>query len=97
LLRPAAVGPREDHAGTVSLRSLLSPLSSYAPTVRTIGSSAGLVMVPACGPELPAATTTTMPCCHSRWTAWLSGSTAGSCVLSVPHDRFSTRMPYWSA
>jgi hypothetical protein len=29
--------------------------------------------------------------------AWLSGSTAGSWVLSVPQDRLSTRMPYWSA
>src|SRR5579859_6038075 len=89
LVTPAAVGPREDQAATLSA---VGERSSYAPTVRTMGSSAGLVIDPGVGPALPAATTTTMPSSQRRSTAALSGSVVGSWDDDVPHERLSTLM-----
>ena len=69
LATPCLVGPTEDQLTVSSSERLAVPLSLKPPTVRTMGSSAGFMMVPALGPLLPAATTTVMPCFHSRCTA----------------------------
>ena len=69
LATPCAVGPRDDHDGTLSSeRSVFCP-SLNAPAVTITGSSPGFITVPADGPLLPAATTTTIPCRHSLSTA----------------------------
>ncbi len=69
LATPSCVGPRlEKLAAASSVRSMLDRLFA-APTVITKGSSAGLAMVPASGPLLPAATTTRMPETHACSTA----------------------------
>src|SRR3954454_20284447 len=85
--RPCAVGPRDDQLVIWSLVTVESFLSLMAPTVSTIGSSAGFVIVDWYGPLLPAATTTTMPLLQRRSTAKLRGSSAGSCVDDTPHER----------
>src|ERR1700730_581203 len=89
LVTPAAVGPREDQAATLSA---VGERSSYAPTVRTMGSSAGLVIAPGTGPAFPAATTTTTPSSQRRSTATSSGSVVGSWEDGVPHERLRTLM-----
>src|SRR4051795_7553061 len=61
----AAVGPRPVKFGRTSSFSPLVPLSSIAPTVTTNGASAGLLIVPADGPRLEAATLTTTPACQA--------------------------------
>src|SRR2546423_1006353 len=70
----AAVGPTPEKAARESSLLLTVVWSSEAPTVITIGSSAGLAIVPAALPWLPEATTTTMPEFHTRSTAKSSGS-----------------------
>src|SRR3954452_10452768 len=61
----AAVGPRPVKFDSTSSPRPLLPLSSIAPTVMTNGSSAGLLIVPAAGPRLEAATLTTTPACQA--------------------------------
>jgi hypothetical protein len=65
----AAVGPRLEKLGNWSSPRPRVPWSSIAPTVMTQGSSPGLEMVPALGPRLLAATTTTIPESHAFSTA----------------------------
>ncbi len=49
-------------------------LSVMAPTVITYGLFPGTPTVWGPGPPLPAETTTTIPACQARMTAWLRGS-----------------------
>src|SRR5205814_1409796 len=74
---PSTVVPYDEKAATASSAILAVPLSSVAPTVIRNGSLAGEVM-PAFGPALPAATTTTMP--------WSHASSAAASNISVTYE-----------
>ena len=64
-----SVGPTDENEHMPHWDGLGDPLSAYAPTLMASGSSAGLVIVPLKGPELPAATTTVMPADQADSTA----------------------------
>jgi hypothetical protein len=63
------VGPWLENGATTSSETCAVPELSSAPTVTTNGSSPGFVIVPAPGPELPAATATKIPENHVCSTA----------------------------
>src|ERR1700716_69099 len=73
LVRPSAVGPTLDHVGRLSSAAAAVPLSSEAPTVRMSGSMPGVWIVPAPGPLLPAAVTSTRPLRHANSAAAARG------------------------
>ena len=73
-----------------------------APTVSASGALPGDVMLPstmrpsALFPELPAATTTTMPAFTASATASQSGSVRYGSLTGWPSDRLMTRMLYFA-
>ena len=71
LATPSGVGPSLEKAAILSSFLSIVFLRSAAPTVRTKGSSPGLLIVLwfESGARFPAATTTRMPDAHTRSTA----------------------------
>lgn len=69
---------------------------STAATVSASSAEPGLPTVPLLGPELPAATTKSVPVSRlSSLSAWLSGSVPS--VGSPPRLRLTTLAPEWAA